>query len=106
MSGIVQVPSQGYPWNGSREHDINYMPWTFSTFFYILAIIFLVLAVIYAIYHFVRCKDDKKRDRQGSNIPTWLLLGAIALGVLAIIQQGYEKGHAIDIVTRGLKKSY
>lgn len=89
------------------ECDTNYMPWMFSTFFYIVAIILLIAAIICAAWFAVRCEDDvKKGGWHRLEGPTWLFLGAIAFGILAIVQQGYEKGHAIDIVTRSIKKSY
>ena len=89
------------------ECDTNYMPWMFSTFCYILAIILLIAAIASAAWYAVKCEDYvKKHGSHRLEIPTWLFMASIALGILAIVQQGYENGHVADLITRGMKKTY
>lgn len=82
----------------------NRMPWRLSQFFYILAIIILVIAIITAVWY--GAMTDEAVKIGGSHrikIPTWFFLGAIALGVLAFVQQNYEYTPTLDMLTKQLK---
>ncbi len=78
----------------------NRMPWRLSQFFYILAIIILIIAIIIAVW-FGAMTDEavKAGGVHRSNIPTWVFLSAIALGILAFVQQNYEHQSAGDMLT-------
>ena len=79
----------------------NRMTWRISQFYYILAIIILIIAVIAAIWYGSMSNEDVKAGGEHrTNIPTWFFLGAIALGILSFIQQNYEHGTTPDMLTK------
>ncbi len=82
------------------EYDYNYMPWTISNFFFFLSIIVLIVAILVAIWYFVT--RDPDHDRW--NLPMWLFLMSIALGIVALVQQGNEQHLSTDVITRTMKK--
>ena len=72
-------------------NEDNRMPWRISQFFYILAIILLIIALIAAVWYGAMTDEAVKAGGpHRTNIPSWFFLAAIALGVLAYVQQNYE----------------
>ena len=76
------------------------MYWNISQFFYILAIIILIIAIILAIWYGTLSDETiNAGSKHRINIPIWFFLGSISLGILAFVQQNYENMHDKDIIT-------
>ena len=79
----------------SHEYGGRCGGWQLSYFFYVLAIIFLIIAIIVALWNGSRTLTDLDEEQRAErirqdNVTTWLFLLAIALAALAFVAQHYE----------------